>query len=84
MAKERFNNAGGECIVMERSQRTPTTALVLRPDNNLTPYIVICGHKPGDTSWEHGKYFSSLSEALKELESWDITDDADEADETEV
>jgi hypothetical protein len=69
--KERFVNAGGECIVMERSERVPSTALVFRPCNTLTPYIVVTGHKPGQTSWEHGKYFGSLTEAVKELASWD-------------
>jgi hypothetical protein len=76
--KEKFYNAGGDCYVMERSKRVPTTALIFRPCNTLTPYIVAIGHKPGDTSWEHGKYFYTLPDALKELESWDdMRDTAD-------
>jgi hypothetical protein len=34
--KERFFNAKGECFVMERSKRVPTTALIFRPCNRLT------------------------------------------------
>ena len=69
--KEKFYNAGGDCYVMERSKRVPTTALIFRPCNRLTPYIVAIGHNPGELSWEQGKYYGSLADAVKELESWD-------------
>ena len=68
---EKFFNAGAECIVLDRSKRVPTTALIHRPANNLTPYIVVTGLKPGGTSWEYGKYFSDALEALKDFASWD-------------
>jgi len=73
--KERFINSNGECIVMERSKRVPTTALIFRPCNSLTPYIIAVGHRPGDKSWDSGKYYGSLSDALKDFESWDNIDD---------
>jgi len=63
---------------MERSSRVPTTVLIFRPCNTLTPYIVAIGHKPGDTSWDVGKYFGSLSGALKDFESWDRVDDEED------
>jgi len=76
--KERFINSGGECFVMERSKRVPTTALIFRPCNRLNPYIIAVGHKPGDTNWDSGKYYGSLFNAVKDFESWDkVDDDAD-------
>ena len=71
--KEKFFNAGGDCYVMERNQRVPTTALIFRPCNRLTPYVVAIGHKPGESNWEQGKYYGSLADALKEWKSWDET-----------
>lgn len=77
--KEKFTNAGGECYVMERGKRVPTTALIFRPCNTLTPYIVAVGHEPGQSSWQSGKYYGKLSDALKEMESWDATGDVQDA-----
>ncbi len=57
---ERFDNAGEHCIVLARQG---TTALIVRPNNRCTPYVVPLEHKPGAPDWWQGSYFDSLGAA---------------------
>lgn len=57
---EIFYNAGEICIVLERKG---DTALIVRPANRCTPYVVPLQHKPGASDWWQGKYFSNLAAA---------------------
>lgn len=58
---ERFTNAGEQCIVLVRRGET---ALIVRPNNRCTPFVVPVQHIEGKTDWWHGRYFASLGAAI--------------------
>lgn len=59
---EKFFNTGALCVVLDRQD---TIALVVRPFHNCQPFVVAVNHRPGETSWGHGHYFSHLDNALE-------------------
>lgn len=59
---EVFSNAGETCIVLAR---TGDTALIVRPENRCSPYIVPLQHKYGAKDWWQGHYFDNLADAWK-------------------
>jgi len=69
-SKERFINAGSECIVLERCKVIPTNALVLMPTNLTAPYVVVTGLRVGKAEWDSGSYFSNLTDAMKQFKLW--------------
>lgn len=63
---EQFTNAGGECVVLMRSG---DIALIFRPNNDCTPYIVPTRHVKGESDWIAGRYFDRLDKALSYYQS---------------
>lgn len=59
-ALEAFVNAGEYCIVLARRQ---DTALIVRPNNRCTPFVVPLQHLRGQTDWWQGRYFKTLADA---------------------
>jgi len=59
---EIFCNAGELCIVLARSG---DTALIVRPANGCSPFVVPLQHKPGASDWWQGRYFPDLESAYK-------------------
>ena len=55
---------GQEVIVLERCTGDPGKALVLLPNNRLTPYAYVVGLDVANRTWASGSYKSDLQTAL--------------------
>ena len=58
---------GVECVVLDRSPSTPTTALISRLADTHEPFVVVVELDEERGEWGYGMYFSSLQDALKYL-----------------
>lgn len=58
---ETFENAGDTCIVLARKG---LTALIVRPHNPCSPFVVPLQHNPGTSDWWQGRYFAEFEPAM--------------------
>lgn len=63
---------GAKVIRRNHDERFTTDVVLLRRDHPRHPFVVAY-HEPGESSWVHGRYFASMSDAVAEFKIKSLT-----------